>query len=142
LTLLFGVAGKCRRELLVEMAIVVSFDLMRWAEEGWWRCDGERNLPPKGRFLIAIAVSSGMDSVFVFDLERPCILEMRGPVFDKQMELRQYSELNRIVCCAETNRILEELKIGCHFNAWDNVFIDQFYQTPAEESEQEIIEEE
>ena len=110
--LLFGVNGIYNRELLVQMAICIAFDIIRWDVEYEWRAEG---------IDISVCISSGEGTVLSFDKKRSGIMEMNGPVIERQIALRERLEIGAVICCAETYQLLSDMKIGCQFSQIDEL---------------------
>jgi hypothetical protein len=117
--LLFGVSGLYHPDLLLEIALTITFDIMRWTIES-----------TKGRhkvFELRMLVTSGEGTVFCLDPDQKRVMEVWGPVFDKQALLRERNDTpNSVLICLETHRILEELRIGL---AWESLDEDVFRMT-------------
>ena len=110
--LLFGVNGIYNRELLMQMAVCIACDIIRWDVECEWRADG---------IDISICISSGEGTVLSFNKKRPGIMEMYGPVIERQIALRERLEIDAVICCAETYQMLSDMKIGCQFSQIDEL---------------------
>jgi hypothetical protein len=94
--LLFGVAGLCERQLLLETAFMLAFDLMRGAIE--WKAQAQSK-----PFELRILVTYGDGTVFEFGLGPEKPKEIWGPAFDKQVLLSETNDhQDSVLICLET----------------------------------------
>lgn len=108
--ILFGVDGRYEPDLLLEMSVFIICDILRWGFE--WKWSG-------GGFDLGIAMTSGEGTILRFDRARPSRMEMYGPLFDRQVLLRERVDIGALVCCAQTYAYLQELKVGARFDPVD-----------------------
>jgi hypothetical protein len=114
--LLFGLGGLYPRELLVEMAIFIAIDLLRWAVES-----SPRNM----MYQISVLITAGEGTEFEFNRETGNF-SVSGPMFDRQALLREVNDCpNGLLICEETHTVWDELKLG---GQWELLPDDKRYR--------------
>lgn len=100
LSIIFGCKEANEPHALTFSAVMLAFDLLRFALETEWT---------SGAFSICLTVSSGQNLSFDFTRTEVTVATAFGIAVEKQMSLRECVEQNAIVMCPETMAIIDEM---------------------------------
>jgi hypothetical protein len=104
--LIFGLAGLYPKELLVELAVLIAVDTMRWAIES--RRDQEG-------YCLSLLITAGEGTEFTFN-PRTGAFSVKGPVFERQALLRELNDcLNGLLICEETHKVWDQLRLNAQW---------------------------
>jgi hypothetical protein len=104
--LIFGLAGLYPKELLVELAVLIAVDAMRWAVES--RTDQEG-------YCLSFLITAGEGTEFTFNSDSG-EFSVKGPVFERQALLRELNDcLNGLLICEETHKIWDQLRLNAQW---------------------------
>ena len=111
LSIIFGCKEANDPHALTFSAVILAFDLLRFALETEWT---------SGPFSICLTVSSGQNLDFEFTRTEVTVATAFGSAVEKQMSLRECVEQNAIVICPETMAILDEMQFRIDLQKTEN----------------------